>query len=153
MMKKICAWMLAMMLMASVGLPALAGAENFETVDVTEEAEELPRIPDGAEILDHLDVANPTPMRGEFFTNFWGNATSDIDVRELLHGYNLVVWNGEEGMFMHNPSVIREFTVMKTETEDHQFLMTLQYTISISILRKQRRLAASQGSVIQKEEF
>ena len=123
--KKICAWMLAMMLMASVGLPALAGAENFETVDGTEEAEELPRIPDGAEILDHLDVANPTPMRGEFFTNFWGNATSDIDVRELLHGYNLVVWNGEEGMFMHNPSVIREFTVMKTETEDHQFLMTL----------------------------
>ena len=29
-----------------------------------------------------LVVGNPTPMRGEFFTDMWGNATSDIDVRD-----------------------------------------------------------------------
>ena len=53
-----------------------------------------------------LKVGNPTPMRGEFFTNLWGNATSDIDVRDLLHGYNLVEWNGDMGSFKINPTVV-----------------------------------------------
>ena len=54
----------------------------------------------------NLRVGNPTPMRGEFFTELWGNATSDIDVRDLLHGCNLAMWDGEGAMFTADPSSV-----------------------------------------------
>ena len=77
-MKKICALLLAAMLVMGC-LPAIAEAtETGKTV-----------------FPDYLVVGNPTPMRGEFFTELWGNATSDIDVRDLLHAYNLIYWDGE----------------------------------------------------------
>ena len=57
-----------------------------------------------------LKVGNPTPMRGEFFTSLWGNSTSDCDVRDLLHGYNLVIWDGDLGAFMADPSVVSKMT-------------------------------------------
>ena len=41
--------------------------------------------------FDELIVGNPTPMDGKFFTYCWGNATSDIDVRYLIHGYNVAI--------------------------------------------------------------
>ena len=53
-----------------------------------------------------LRVGNPTPMRGEFFTELWGNATSDIDVRMLLHGCNLVYWDGSVNRFTFDRSVL-----------------------------------------------
>ncbi len=58
------------------------------------------------EVSGLIKVGNPTPMRGEFFTDMWGNATSDIDVRDLLHGYNLVLWNGDLGTFEGDPTVV-----------------------------------------------
>ena len=30
---------------------------------------------------DHITIGNPTPLNGQFFTDLWGNDTSDIDVR------------------------------------------------------------------------
>ena len=35
----------------------------------------------------HLTVGNPTQVSGMFFSDLWGNNTSDIDVRTLLSGY------------------------------------------------------------------
>ena len=59
-----------------------------------------------------LVVGNPTPMRGEFFTDMWGNATSDIDVRDLLHGYNLIMWDEGSSMFTVDPSVVSHVVLM-----------------------------------------
>ena len=50
----------------------------------------LPGIADSS-----LTVGNPTPMRGEFFTGLWGNATSDADVRDLR--YSGGTQTGESG--------------------------------------------------------
>ena len=73
-----------------------------------------------------LVVGNPTPMRGEFFTEMWGNATSDIDVRDLLHGYNLVMWDGGQGMFTHDPSVVSGVVVTQNGEGDHTYTLVLQ---------------------------
>ena len=63
-----------------------------------------------------LRVGNTTPMRGEFFTELWGNATSDIDVRRLLHGYNLVHWDGSVSEFTFERSVVSN---VKTQTDEN----------------------------------
>ena len=42
---------------------------------------------------EELIVGNTTAMRGDFFSDVFGNSTSDIDVRALIHGYDLVNWD------------------------------------------------------------
>lgn len=107
-MKKICALLLAAMLVMGC-LPAIAEAtEMGETV-----------------FPDHLVVGNPTPMRGEFFTELWGNATSDIDVRDLLHAYNLIYWDGENGMFTFDPTVVSAVETMVDEAGNKTYSITL----------------------------
>ena len=107
-MKKICALLLAAMLVMGC-LPAIAEAtETGETV-----------------FPDHLVVGNPTPMRGEFFTELWGNATSDIDVRDLLHAYNLIYWDGENGMFTFDPTVVSAVETMVDEAGNKTYSITL----------------------------
>lgn len=81
---------------------------------------------------DHLTVGNPTPMRGEFFTDMWGNSTSDIDVRKLLHGYDLIVWDGIEGMFTIDPSVVSGFVVESNEVGDHEYTLALHRDLQYS---------------------
>ena len=51
-----------------------------------------------AEAPTHLTVGNTTPMHGKFFTELWEDVTTDGDVRDLIHGYNLIMWDGENGM-------------------------------------------------------
>ena len=79
-----------------------------------------------APVPDRLTVGNTTAMRGEFFTSLWGNATSDIDVRDLLHGYNLVMWDGENGMFCEDPSVVKNIVVTEDEEGDRSYTLLLQ---------------------------
>lgn len=55
---------------------------------------------------EELTVGNPTPMDGKFFTGMWGNATSDIDVRSLVHGYYLTTWGSGEGLFRKSNHVV-----------------------------------------------
>ncbi len=95
-MKRVAAILLFAVLLGSL-LPA-AGAEN-ET-----------GTPDDLQTA-HLTVGNPTALTGEFFTDLWGNATSDADVRSLLHGYGLVRWDPEEGGFAVNHEAVEEATV------------------------------------------
>ena len=45
-------------------------------------------------------------MDGKFFTDMFGNATSDIDVRMLLNDYSLVTWDSEITQFRLNHSVV-----------------------------------------------
>ena len=71
-----------------------------------------------------LVVANPTVMRGEFFTEMWGNSTTDIDVRILIHGYNLVMWENALAMFIPNPTVVS--SVSTADQDDGSRLYTMQ---------------------------
>ena len=75
---------------------------------------------------DTLTVGNTTRMRGEFFTEAWGNATSDFDVKDLLHGYNLIRWDAENGMFVPDESVVSGMTVGEDEDGNRSYIMVLQ---------------------------
>lgn len=81
---------------------------------------------DDAEIPTHLTVGNATPMHGKFFTELWEDVTSDGDVRSLIHGYNLIMWDGENGRFTHDPSVINAMGAMDNSEGDRCFLIALQ---------------------------
>ena len=147
MLKKWLALLLAAVMLFSLGLNAFA-----EEV-VEEEEEEIvvpPELiaqvgysaayaiahgvdPDEIVYYDHVTVGNPTVMRGDFFTGLWGNSTSDIDVRDLIHGYNLVYWAGGEGMFTTNPTVVTAVTVTdNTNTNDRTFTMSLNRNLRYS---------------------
>lgn len=77
------------------------------------------------QLQDHLTVGNTTPMHGKFFTELWEDVTSDGDVRSLIHGYNLVMWDGEKGMYTHDPSVVNNIGVRENENGDRTYLIAL----------------------------
>ena len=60
---------------------------------------------------DELIVGNPTVMNGDFFTEMFGNSTADIDIRSLIHGYNLVDWDQAQGVYVFDPSVVTDIQV------------------------------------------
>lgn len=76
-------------------------------------------------LQDHLTVGNATPMDGKFFTEMWEDVTSDGDVRSLIHAYNLVMWDGERGVFTHDPSVVNAIGIMDNEYGDRTYLIAL----------------------------
>ena len=63
---------------------------------------------------EHMTVAGVTPTTGNFFCSLWGNVTSDMDVRLLLHGYNLVEWDTADSLFRIDDTVVSGIIV----TED-----------------------------------
>lgn len=71
----------------------------------------------------HLTVANSTKVNGSFFTRQFGNNTSDIDVRNMLHGYSPVVWDTQLD-FVPDPNVVTD--IKKTAAADGTV-----YTISL----------------------
>ena len=79
-----------------------------------------------------LAVANPTPMQGRFFTDLFGDATSDVDVRDLLHAYNLICWDAERGMFTVDPSAVSGVAAFATEEGDHTYLLALYHDLYYS---------------------
>ena len=74
---------------------------------------------------DELNVAGITPMSGNFFCSLWGNVTSDLDVRMLLHGYDLVTWNNEEGMFAVDDNVVSGIVVTEDNTGNRTYTIVL----------------------------
>lgn len=55
---------------------------------------------------DKLVVGSTTRMSGNFFSDMFGSNTADLDVRDLLHGYNLVEWKAGKCNFGLNESVV-----------------------------------------------
>lgn len=78
-----------------------------------------------ADPYEELTVGNTTHLNGDFFTDLWGNATSDLDVRKLIHGYNLVNWNFSEGIFQTNPTVVSGFVATKDTAGNHIYQIAL----------------------------
>ena len=93
-----------------------------EDEDFEDEEEEFPWVEYDYETLY---VANPTHMDGKFFTDMWGNATTDIDVRTLVHGYRLISWDYEFGMFRENHSVCNGLLVTDDDLGNRTYTLYL----------------------------
>ena len=92
------------------------------------EDEEEEQIPWTEYDYDALRVGNPTPMDGKFFTDLWGNATSDIDVRNAIHGYSPTWWDNQI-QFIADHNVVTD--VEKTSGENGvTYTFTLQQDLT-----------------------
>ena len=132
-MKKWLSLLIAAMLLLCSGLPSLAEEAAGEDGELPEgEPEEAFVFPEYS--YEELTVGNTTPVEGNFFTELWGNNTSDLDVRELLHGYNLVSWDDENGMYIMNPTVVPEGgTVVLDDSDGNRtYLLTLYSDLKYS---------------------
>ena len=107
---------------AALLLAALPG-QMLSAAEAQEDETEL----SGAaqEDFTHLTVGTTTPFDGAFFTDMWGSATSDLDVRALIHGCSLVEWKPEDGTFGIDESVVSSATAMRTQAGDHVWLIAL----------------------------
>ena len=115
----------ALFLAAIMLFAALPTALLEEVQEPEEEEREIPEL--NIEFnYDELSVGVPTPLTGYFFTSLWGNNTSDTDVRALLHGYDLIVWDSELGAFVPDDTVVSGLVVTENEaTLDRTYTMSL----------------------------
>jgi len=104
-MKKLIAWLLLFVMALT---PCIVGAE--ETAEKDENT---------------LIVGSTTAVTGAFFTDMWGTNTSDMDVRRLVHGYNLVTWDYGEGYFNVDSSVVSSLVAQDHEDGARTYTMTL----------------------------
>ena len=74
---------------------------------------------------DELLVGHPTVLKGDFFTEMIGNDTSDIDVRALIHGYNLVNWDQSQGVYVIDPSVVSNVKVVEDAEGNRTYFLGL----------------------------
>ena len=75
---------------------------------------------------DELVVGTAMPMYGAFSMDNWGNSTSDVDVRKLINGYNLVEWDSAVSGFELDPSVVTLGSlVTRDEAGNHIYSLTL----------------------------
>ena len=104
---KVVCLLLSLLLLTQAPLAALA--EEQEEVQFPEE----------------LIVGHPTITKGDFFTEMFGNDTADIDVRALIHGYNLVNWDQNQGVYVMDPSVVTEYQIVLDELGNKTYRMLL----------------------------
>ena len=64
-------------------------------------------------------------MNGDFFTEMFGNDTADIDIRSLIHGYNLVNWDQNQGVYVFDPSVVTNIQVVQDENGNRTYFLAL----------------------------
>ncbi len=69
----------------------------------------LPLIPASAESANQLIVGTTTELSGDFFTVMWGNNAADRSIKDLLHGYENIVWTRTDGYQVNN-TVVTEFS-------------------------------------------
>ena len=75
---------------------------------------------------DELVVGTAMPMYGAFSMDNWGNSTSDVDVRKLINGYNLIEWDSAVSGFELDPSVVTLGSlVTRDDAGNHVYSLTL----------------------------
>ena len=77
------------------------------------------------EYPDELRVGHTTITKGDFFTEMFGNDTADIDVRALLHGYNLVNWDQNQGVYLLDESVVESMMAVVDEVGNKTYFLGL----------------------------
>ena len=129
-MKRIACFLLMIVLTICI-LPAFAEEEELITLDdgmgtgmpaPGVEEEEIELVPYD---YDHITIGNPTPLNGQFFTDLWGNDTSDIDVRYLVTGYDLITWDSEISVFRFDRSVVSGAVITEDENGDRSYMLSL----------------------------
>ena len=92
---------------------------------ITETAPTPAPTPEPPEFPEEFIVGHTTETKGDFFTEMFGNNTADIDVRALLHGYNLVDWDQSQGIYIIDEDVVTSLEVMEDAAGNRTYLMTL----------------------------
>ena len=72
----------------------------------------------GTEIV----IGSVTPLSGYFTTDLWGANSSDMDVRDLLHGYSIISIVRDAVVF--NPTVISNSSMMTDEDGGQTYTLT-----------------------------
>ena len=121
MMKKILLVILTCML---IFMLTAVSAEEMEDETAELSVLEIAMMRPESEEPTHLTVGNTTKVKGSFFTTFFGNNTSDIDVRTMLHGYSPVVWDNQL-QFIVDPMVATD-VVKTTDRNGTTFTVRLQ---------------------------
>ena len=121
-MKRIWALILALAMLA---VPVLSSTEETaaEEITVRETLPEETELPE--DFPEELIVGHTTVTKGDFFTEMFGNDTSDIDVRAMIHGYNLVNWDQEQGVYVIDESVVENLLVAENEEGDKTYYLGL----------------------------
>ena len=117
--QKLLSLLLALLLLQA---PVLSLAEDEEILEDEPEATEAPV---DVEFPEELIVGHPTITKGDFFTELFGNDTADIDVRALIHGYNLVNWDQNQGTYVMDPSVVTQYQVTVDEVGNKSYDMLI----------------------------
>lgn len=81
---------------------------------------------------EELVVGSTTAMSGNFFSDMFGSNTADMDVRTLLHGYNLIQWNGETGAYGIDDSVVSGLIVTDDGAGNRTYTVALYDDLSYS---------------------
>lgn len=115
---RILCLLLSVVLLTQAPLLALAEDELPEEEEQAANQEEV-------ELPEELIVGHPTITKGDFFTELFGNDTADIDVRALIHGYNLVNWDQNQGTYVMDPSVVTEYQVTQDEVGNRTYRMLI----------------------------
>ena len=106
-MKKIVLLMLAVCLMCSAFSVPVSASDAFPK----------------AENFGTFVVGTTSKLTGAFFTSMWGDNTSDIDVRHLIHGYSPVYW-WIQPTFAPDPTVV--LSLQESEKDDGGKLYVVQ---------------------------
>ena len=114
-MKKLLAYFLAL-LISLTGVAALAEEPLIAAQSVAAETQT---------VYDELVVGTTTALTGSFFTDMWGSNASDIDVRMLLHAYNLMEWNADESMFDIDETVVSGVAVTERYSGERTYTLAL----------------------------
>ena len=126
-MKKLLTWILISLMAFTPCLSAMAEEAEIDEEAVTVE-EPQPLDYD----YDELVVGTQMPMYGAFSFDLFGNGSSDIDVRMLLHGYNLIEWQEDVGGFRLDPSVVSGSVIGADNGGDHIYELSLYHDLYYS---------------------
>lgn len=110
-MKKILSLVLTLVLLAAIAVSA--GEETGTKYDV-------------------LKVGTTTGFSGNFFSEAFGNNLSDMDVRDLIYGYSLVVWDDNAGCYIFDPRVVSGYLVNDNPDGSRTYTLTLAADLKFS---------------------
>ena len=119
--KKVLIFLLGALLTGS----AACMAQETETVSEAVTAAAAEEFTAPVYDYDSLTVGTTNPFSGAFFTSMWGNVSSDLDVRSLIHGYDLVEWDSEKSIFRTDPSVVSSVVVTEDQEGNRTYLLAL----------------------------
>ena len=57
--------------------------------------------------VKEFTVASTTQLKGDFMGPYFGNNAADVDVRVMLHAYDLVRWDENQGVWIIDPTVVQ----------------------------------------------